>query len=165
MEFGFDHCGPSMINLPGYLKRNGYKVPQDVKTGPFADAWGGRNTWALYDAEPARRKVFNSFMTKLREGTKMWTDTYPVALGLCDSCEKSDDAVLLVDIGGGSGHVLVDFVKEPLDRVGRLILQDLPDALGDTETLNHQGIEVMAYDFFTPQPVKGNLSLSYLETC
>ena len=154
-----------MINLPSYLKRNGYKVPQDAKTGPFSDAWGGRNTWALYDAEPARGKVFNSFMTKWKEGTKMWTDTYPAQTRLCSSCEKSDDAVLLVDIGGGSGHVLMDFVKEPLNRVGRLILQDLPAALGDTETLKHEGIEAMAYDFFTPQPVKGRLRILDLKSC
>ncbi|KAL8791613.1 MAG: hypothetical protein Q9195_005818 [Heterodermia aff. obscurata] len=150
----FDHCGPSLINLPSYLKRNGYKIPQDVKTGPFSDAWGGRNTWELYDDEPARGKVFNSFMTKAREGTSMWTNIYPAEVKLCRSCERSNDAVLLVDIGGGRGHVLMDFVKEPSHRVGRSILQDQPAALGDTETLKHQGIEAIAYDFFTPQPIK-----------
>ncbi|KAL8735675.1 MAG: hypothetical protein Q9166_000844 [cf. Caloplaca sp. 2 TL-2023] len=151
----FDHCGPSLINLPGYLERNGYKVPQDVKTGPFADAWGGKNTWALYEAEPARGEVFNSFMTKWKEGTRTWTDTYPATSNLCKGIEKSDDAVLLVDIGGGSGHVLKDFVRDPTHRTGRLILQDLPAALGDADALMKHGIEVMAYDFFTPQPVKG----------
>lgn len=134
-------------------------------TGPFADAWGGRNTWALYDAEPWRGKIFNSFMTKWKEGTKVWTDTYPANVRLCSSCEKSDDAVLLVDIGGGSGHVVLDFAKEPSNRVGRLILQDLPAALGDTDTLKNHGIEAMPYDFFTPQPVKGKSSISDSRIC
>ena len=98
-------------------------------------------------------------MTKWKEGTKIWTDTYPAKTRLCSRCEKSDDAVLLVDIGGGSGHVLRDFVKDPSNRVGRLVLQDLPAALGDTEELKNQGIEAMAHDFFTPQPVKGKLSI------
>ncbi|KAL8895757.1 MAG: hypothetical protein Q9207_008026 [Kuettlingeria erythrocarpa] len=151
----FDHCGPSLINLPAYLKRNGYKVPQEVATGPFADAWGGKNTWALYEEEPDRGAIFNSFMTKWKEGTGKWTDTYPAKTRLCKDVEQSADAVLLVDIGGGSGHVLKDLVKDPNHRTGRLILQDLPSALGDVMELNERGIEAMAYDFFTPQPIKG----------
>ncbi|KAL8930414.1 MAG: hypothetical protein Q9208_000598 [Pyrenodesmia sp. 3 TL-2023] len=151
----FDHCGPSLINLPGYLKRNGYKVPQDVAVGPFADAWGGRNTWALYGAEPARGAIFHSFMTKWKEGTRKWTETYPAKTRLCEAIEGSANAVLLVDIGGGSGHVLKDFVKDPTHRTGRLILQDRPNALGDAEELEEQGIEVMAHDFFATQPIKG----------
>ncbi|KAL9607897.1 MAG: hypothetical protein Q9167_007235 [Letrouitia subvulpina] len=151
----FDHCGPSIINLPGYLQRNGYKVPQDVKTGPFADAWGGKNTWELYKAEPWRGDIFNSFMTKWREGTKMWTDTYPVQTNLCNAVDKTPESVLLVDIGGGRGHVLKDFAQNPANRTGRLIVQDLPEALGSAESLKNQGIETMPYDFFTPQPIKG----------
>ncbi|KAL8836147.1 MAG: hypothetical protein Q9170_003040 [Blastenia crenularia] len=151
----FDHCGPSLINLPSYLERNGYKVPQDVKNGPFADAWGGRNTWALYQAEPKRGEIFNSFMTKFRDGTRMWTDIYPATSNLCGKVERSDNAVLLVDVGGGGGHVLKKFVKHPGYQTGRLILQDLPAALGDKAALKEQGIEAMAYDFFTPQPIKG----------
>ena len=146
-----------MINLPSYLQRNGYKVPQDVKTGPFADAWGGRNTWALYEDEPLRGQVFNSFMTKWRQGTSLWTDLYPAKTLLCDTVDKFADAVLMVDIGGGSGHVLTEFAKDPAHRTGRLILQDLPSALGDAELLKSQGIEAMGYDFFTSQPVTGKI--------
>lgn len=155
--FSFDHGGPSLLNLPNYLKHNGYKEPQDVKTGPFAAAWGGKNTWMLYEAEPERGNIFNSFMTKWKEGTKMWTDKYPAQSLLCDKIEMADDAVLLVDIGGGGGDVLKDFVKNPAHRAGRLVLQDLPGVLGDADALKRQGIEAMAYDFFTPQPVIGKV--------
>ncbi|KAL8998443.1 MAG: hypothetical protein Q9169_002480 [Polycauliona sp. 2 TL-2023] len=151
----FDHCGPSMINLPGYFQRNGYKVPQDVKTGPFADAWGGRNTWALYKDEPERGKVFDSFMTRWKQGSAKWTDTYPAKSKICKDVEKSKDAILIVDIGGGRGHVLEDFAQDPGHRTGRLIVQDLPAALGDADSLSKQGIETMPYDFFTPQPIEG----------
>ncbi|KAI4279366.1 MAG: hypothetical protein LQ337_000289 [Flavoplaca oasis] len=151
----FDHCGPSMLNLPGYLQRNGYKVPQDVKTGPFADAWGGRNTWALYEDEPERGKIFNSAMTRWKQGTRPWTDIYPAKEKLSESIDNSKDATLIVDIGGGRGHVLEEFVKDPARRTGRLIVQDLPAALGDPDSLSNRGIETMPYDFFTPQPVQG----------
>ena len=85
----------------------------------------------------------------------MWTETYLVKSRLCESIEKSDDAVQIVDIGGGAGHVLKDFVKDPSHQTGLLILQGLPAVIGDAEALKQQGIEGMAYDFFTPQPVKG----------
>ncbi|KAL9610087.1 MAG: hypothetical protein Q9167_005196 [Letrouitia subvulpina] len=149
----FDHCGPSMINLPSYLERNSYKVPQDVKTGPFADAWGGKNTWELYKAEPWRGDIFNSFMTRWRENTRMWTDIYP-ATSLCEQVDQTQNAVLLVDIGGNRGHVLKDFAQKRAGK-GRLILQDQPAALGDIESLKDQGIEAMPYDLFTTQPVQG----------
>ncbi|KAL8875446.1 MAG: hypothetical protein Q9198_006199 [Flavoplaca austrocitrina] len=151
----FDHCGPSMLNLPGYLQRNGYRVPQDVKTGPFADVWGGRNTWALYEDEPERGKTFNSAMTRWKQGTRPWTDIYPAKEKLCKSIDTSKDATLIVDIGGGRGHVLEEFARDPARRTGRLIVQDLPAALGDPDSLSKRGIETMAYDFFTPQPVQG----------
>lgn len=143
-----------MINLPSYLERNKYKVPQDVQTGPFADAWGGKNTWELYKAEPQRGAVFNSFMTRWREQTRMWTDIYP-ATSLCEQTDQTEDAVLLVDIGGNTGHVLKDFARKRTGK-GRLILQDQPAALGDIQSLKDQGIEAMPYDLFTAQPVQGN---------
>ena len=129
-----------------------------MKTGPFADAWGGKNTWALYEAEPARGDVFNSFMTRWKDGeTQIWTDTYPAKTSLCDQIEKSKEAVLLIDIGGGSGHVLKSFAEDSAHRTGRLILQDLPAALGNADELRKQGIEAMAHDIFTPQPIKGGV--------
>ena len=153
--FSFDHCAPVLLRLPKYLSRNGFRVPEDVKTGPFADTWG-KNTWALYEAEPERGEVFNSFMTKWKEGTKKWFETYPAESHLCEQVDKSPGSVLLIDIGGGRGHVMQEFAATPGRRTGRLIVQDLPAALGDTRQLETEGIEIMPYDFFTPQPVKGN---------
>ncbi|KAL8870815.1 MAG: hypothetical protein Q9174_003224 [Haloplaca sp. 1 TL-2023] len=150
----FDHCGPPMLKLPDYLARTGYKNPQDVKTGPFADTWG-KNTWALYEAEPERGEIFNSFMTAWKKGHSSWFDRYPVETQLSDAYDMSDDTVLLIDIGGGGGHVLQDFVEQKGKRKNRLIVQDLPAAVSPAKDLQPLGIEGMSYDFFTPQPVQG----------
>ncbi|KAI4140148.1 MAG: hypothetical protein L6R39_005931, partial [Caloplaca ligustica] len=76
---------------------------------------------------------------------------------LCEKVEESADAVLSVDIGGGSGHVLKDFVQNPGHRTGRLILQDLPIAMKHASELTEQGVQAMLYGFLTLQPVKGGI--------
>ena len=126
-----------------------------MKTGPFADTWG-KNTWALYEAEPARGEIFNSFMTKWKEGARSWVDFYPAKSALSGQVDKSPDAVLLVDVGGGRGHVMQEFAAQPGLKTGRLIVQDQPAALGDVRQLGLDGIEIMSYDLFAPQPIKGN---------
>lgn len=144
---------PVLLKLPEYLAHNGHKVPQDVKTGPFADTHG-KNTWAFYEAEPARGEIFNSFMNKWRGGISHWFDRYPVETQLSDAYDKSEDLVLLVDVGGGEGQMLQDFVTQQGRRKNRLIVQDLPAPLIPAKKLQSLGIEAMPYDFFTPQPLK-----------
>jgi len=94
-------------------------------------------------------------MERWKEGLGMWFDRYPVETQLRDAYDKSEDLVLLVDVGGGKGHVLQEFVKQRGRRKNMLIVQDLPAALSPAEILQPLGIEAMPYDFFTPQPVKG----------
>lgn len=94
-------------------------------------------------------------MGKWKEGLGAWFDRYPVETQLSDAYDESENVVLLVDVGGGKGHVLQEFVTQRGRRKNRLIVQDLPVALGPTETLQPLDIEAMPYDFFTPQPVKG----------
>ena len=65
------------------------------------------------------------------------------------------DAVLLVDVGGNWGHELRGFRKTHPEVPGRLILQDLPVMTEKFQGKPPEGIEVMTYDFFTPQPVQG----------
>ncbi|KAL8823155.1 MAG: hypothetical protein Q9191_006124 [Dirinaria sp. TL-2023a] len=127
---------PVLLKLPEYIARNGHKVPHDVKTGPFADTHG-KNTWAFYEAEPARGEIFNSFMNKWRGGISHCLRIF-----------------LLVDVGGGEGQMLQDFVTQQGRRKNRLIVQDLPAPLIPAKKLQSLGIEAMPYDFFTPQPVK-----------
>lgn len=94
-------------------------------------------------------------MERWKEGLGMWFDRYPVETQLSDAYDKSEEVVLLVDVGGGQGHVLQEFVNQRGRRKNRLIVQDLPTALGPAVDLQPLGIEAMPYDFFTPQPVKG----------
>jgi len=71
----------------------------------------------------------------------------------CDS----EDEVLIVDIGGGKGQALESIQKAFPELKGRMIVQDLPEVIADTEASAHlpPSIEIMTADFFRPQPIHG----------
>jgi hypothetical protein len=73
-----------------------------------------------------------------------------------DSRDDANAEILIVDIGGGEGHSLHAFNHKFPCTPGRRILQDLPHVL-DTVTKVPEKTELMAYDFFTAQPVKGTI--------
>ena len=68
-------------------------------------------------------------------------------------------------MGGGKGHELANFHKAHPDIPGRLILQDLPIVLDKVRDNPSQDIELMNYDFFTPQPVKGARAYYFRAVC
>lgn len=71
----------------------------------------------------------------------------------------SQGETLIVDIGGGNGHELLEFRRRfPKPTYpGRVVLQDLPATFShvDIAALEKDGVEVMEHDFFKPQPVNG----------
>jgi hypothetical protein len=72
--------------------------------------------------------------------------------------------VLLVDIGGNQGHDLKLFQDQEPGLPGRLVLMDLPEVVNKITTpLN--GIEVIPYDFFTPQPITGFVTPRLSSNC
>ena len=74
--------------------------------------------------------------------------------GALENSDLSDSNPLLVDVGGGIGHDAEEFrIKHP-GLSGRVIVQDLPETIQQASKTS-QSIELMAHDFFTPQPVDG----------
>ena len=67
----------------------------------------------------------------------------------------SPDTPIFVDVGGAGGHQCVEFRAKYPDIPGRVILQDQPPVVEQAEGALPVGIEAMAHDFFTPQPIKG----------
>ncbi|KFY27653.1 hypothetical protein V491_00808 [Pseudogymnoascus sp. VKM F-3775] len=77
--------------------------------------------------------------------------------------ETSDETVLLIDIGGGKGHVTKQIKALTEGIQGKIILQERPEVLAEiTDPL--PGIEKMEYDFFKPQAVKG-AQIYYIRRC
>ena len=109
--------------------------------------------WDYFRKYPTRGRSFNIFMEGQQEGRGCWLDVYPLWERLAKGLKGLTEAVFLVDIAGGKGHDLRDVRDRIGTNQGLLVLEDLPEVIADVDDCN--GIETIAYDFFTPQPIKG----------
>lgn len=104
---------------------------------------------------PEAASQFNNHMSAYHQGRPSWMDVGFYDVPSLFSNVTQDD-VLLVDVGGSVGHDLSEFRRKWSDAPGRLVLQDLPDVIGQAKTGQlHSSIEAMEHDFFTEQPIKG----------
>lgn len=65
---------------------------------------------------------------------------------------QDPDAITFVDIGGGMGHEALALKNRYPNLPGRFVNQDLPQIVSGQ---NLDGVESMAHDFFSPQPLRG----------
>ena len=163
--FSFDVAGPSFHGIPEYLKETKYQNPGNIFDGPFQYAHKTKNPFFVWLAErPENAAQFNNYMSGYRQGKRSWMDEdfYPVPERLAGSSTPEEDAVLLVDVGGGLGHDLAEFKAKHPDTNsnvrGRLVLQDKPDVISQIAPETAIGLELTAHDFFTEQPVRGRYS-------
>lgn len=92
-------------------------------------------------------------------GLSKWDDTRlrPLEKALGKEADNKDIAVLLVDVGGGKGRDLEDFIKKYPNAPAKVVLQDRASVLDDEKVKNlGSSMKVMEHDFFTPQPIKGS---------
>mgnify|MGYP005987625831 CR=1 FL=1 len=141
---------------PKYLKEYGYKCPTDPRDGLMQFAFQTKmTTFELFSSIPQVLKDFNLFMGNTMGARNYWVDWYPVEQQLLDGANHQ--SALLVDVGAGKGHDLLAF-HEKYPGKGKLVLQDLESVTDSVQGTIDPAVEVMTYDFFTEQPVKGELS-------
>jgi hypothetical protein len=139
---------------PQYLREHGYRCPTDPTYGFMQYAFETQlGLFDLIKSKPNLARDFNVFMGDSMGGRKLWFDWFPVEQQLLENASEEDGSVLLVDIGAGKGHDVIAFKQKFPAAKGRFVIQDLP-AVTDTLT-SLDGIEIIPYDFFTEQPVKG----------
>ena len=85
--------------------------------------------------------------------TLRWHQKYPAASELASIAHHQKE-LCLVDVAGNRGHDIISFREAHPEVSGRFVLQDLPETMS-TIKQPPRGIELMEYDFFTPQPVRG----------
>ncbi|KAL2200102.1 S-adenosyl-L-methionine-dependent methyltransferase [Corynascus similis CBS 632.67] len=153
-------CMPALLETPRWLASHQWQTPNDVAHGPYQDAYKTTlNFFEWLQSNQPNGMQFNHHMGGYRQGRPSWMDTdfYPVQERLVKGFEATPDSALLVDIGGGLGHDLSEFRQKHPDAPGRLVLQDLPVVIDRVAAENTvaAGIEPMAYDFHTEQPIVG----------
>lgn len=140
--------------LPEFLRRTGHEEPSDGRDCAFSMAF--RTNEPVFDflsKNPKFLNVFNSYMTSQRQGRQSWLEFFPLKQELVAGFSNEENAVMLVDVGGGYGHEIQEIKKRYPDLPGRMILQDLPDTINQITAAPNT--EAMAYNFFTPQLIRG----------
>lgn len=141
--------------LPEFLRKTGHKEPSDGRKCALNMAF--RTNEPAFDfltKNPKFLKVFNSYMTGQREGRQSWLEFFPLTQELVTGFSNEVNAVMFVDVGGGYGHEIQEIKKRYPHLPGRMILQDLPDTINQITAA--PDTEAMAYNFFTPQLIRGD---------
>lgn len=141
--------------LQEYLRGTGWKDPKSTTESPYAaiHQTGGKGFFDHLSNKPDRMLAFNQAMT-VQTMTSMWLiDLFPWRQHLLKQ-DTTSDTVLVVDVGGGEGNALLRIQSLCEGIPGRLILQDRPVVMDNTE-LSLGRVEKMGHNFFKPQPVKG----------
>ena len=134
--------------------------PKDSTRHPFQYGFDTKFSSLEWRAEHLEvRRAFNNYMAGYAQCRPKWIDVnfYAVEERLGHGLKIGDSKTLIVDVGGGLGHDLVEFKKKYLVIPGRLILQDLPENIKQIDQIN-DGIELTVHDFLTPQPIKGEFT-------
>ena len=139
------------------------------KQAPWEYSHNGKSFWKILEEDPEHKQDFDLYMAARRQGDLVpeWFQLYPAGQELVPttsnlrSLKTGKDDVLLVDVAGGRGHDVGNFRAHFPQLPGRCILQDLPETIAQVRKTPPQGVELMEYDFFTPQPVKGKVPFPF----
>jgi len=145
---------PAIQSAPAFISQNGYTCPVDHRNGIAQFAFKtGKTGFEYIESIPSLANDFHRFMGHTMGARQYWVDWYPVESRILNGA--TTDKPLFVDIGAGRGHDIVAF-KKKYPHEGGLIWEDLPGLTKEIANLDTD-IEIVEYDFFTKQPIKGNL--------
>jgi demethylsterigmatocystin 6-O-methyltransferase len=138
--------------LPDFLAKIKYQDITENTSTVFQEAYKMDGPAFVYMAEhPRTAAYFNQYMLHRRKGMPTWLSVFPLDK---ETTLKDPNGVLFVDMGGNIGHECAQLKAKYPNLPGKVILQDLPHAIG--MALQTPGVENTVHDIFTPQPIKGN---------
>ena len=145
--------------MPKYFATYGLKEPTGLHHSILAFANGDPEAtpWEVMNREPERMRNFMFSMDSF-ESAYPFLASFDLSPVLAKATESPQRAVL-VDVGGGKGHALKAIAKAtPGLPVGRCVLQDLPEVVEATRSLDDAEIkdaQMIGIDFHKEQPIKG----------
>ncbi|KAL2276465.1 hypothetical protein FJTKL_00903 [Diaporthe vaccinii] len=138
------------------IMRTGSHMGSLAAQGEVSDPFQATFGMPLFEYFQEHREygeAFEDFMSVRQSKSSKWFDVYPVRARM-EEARTDESNVLLVDVGGGSGHWAQEFrsAMPAQEYRGRVVVQDQPSVVSRIQL---DGVEAMAYDFFTPQPIEG----------
>ena len=153
-KFVFDEGTTSLARMPRYFAETGYQNPA-TPSGIFNYARGTElGLFGWLNRHPSRLDNFNTFMGGIRHDRLQWFDAFPVEQLVFEGFKGDKETPLFVDIAGGRGYDLGNFKARFPHHPGKLIPQERPETIAEIKDL-HRDILVEEYDFFAPEPIKG----------
>jgi len=141
----------------GYWKQNGFRNPEDADNCPFTFAHGKRDMsfFDILESMPEEMEVFKEYIATVSVlGVQQLVQLFDFGKLL-----PNKEGVVLVDVGGGKGHVINE-IRNVYPEMKGFVLQDLKVVL-DGSVLVDEEVELIPYDFFNSvQPVKGTFNYS-----
>lgn len=150
----FDNCGPVFQTLPAFLAENKYQDVTDAAHTAFQKAFPTELPAFMWlPTQPERFGPLQQVMTVQGAVGVPWFTVFPFERELAGF----DGQHVLVDVGGGFGHQCAALLSAFPQLKGKLVLQDLPQALAHLPPgmAIPEGIEAVGHDFFQEQPIKG----------
>ncbi|KAL8336460.1 hypothetical protein RB601_000326 [Gaeumannomyces tritici] len=139
---------PSFQALPDHLREHGYRNKTPAGSSALHKglaAEGGLFPWLKEHPEVA--VDFQSLMGVPKESNGL--DIVPLG----DSLAAAHTGPILVDIGGNTGQQAARLVAKHPELAGKVVVQDRDETISRAPAV--KGVQLMAHDFFQPQPVKG----------
>jgi hypothetical protein len=145
-----------VISLPEALAEDGYRNPEDVAKSAMTKAFGGMTVWEILEKDDKARVMFDAAMEQQDDlPLECIPDESINWVGMLGDVPA--DEVAFVDVGGGSGHVMLKIMEQTGRSIpGRFVLQDTKRAIESVQTVAQKPpFECMEVDFFQGQPIRG----------
>lgn len=143
--------------VPSFLDSINHRNPEDIYNGPFqhANNMPNHSLYDYFNENTTMGQHFGGMIQMYNAGKPFfWEDGwYPIKERLVKDGPKTDEDVLLIDIGGGDAGDM-GILRKALgpDVKGRLILQELKHIVDRADQV---GYEAQVGDWNKEQPVKG----------
>ncbi|KAI3325423.1 S-adenosyl-L-methionine-dependent methyltransferase [Xylariaceae sp. AK1471] len=148
---------PAINAMPQFLRENKYPKMTDPAHIPWCQGHGTSDPiFKWINERPEVLKNFMGWMAGQRDGLPTFMSVLDFETEFAKGADGS--TAVFVDVGGSMGHQCIALRQTYPDLVGRVILQDLPETIEKVRTSplsGFEGIDVLAHDFFTPQPLQG----------
>lgn len=150
----FPATAEACLKLPSWYRTRNFAEPTSLEDGPF-NATFQKSFWDSLRDDPAKHAAFSLSMEGVYEEDAIKSDASFLGQSLrATDVSEGSNQVLLVDIGGGTGHLLRTFRCVHGELPGKLVLEDRASVIQNADPKLLEGIDLVSHDFFDPQPIK-----------